>query len=110
MLIDFASLPETTIPRMYGGEGEVHANMYASPAMKIMKGKLPPGATIGLHTHQTSSEIIYILSGTGKALSQGQTEPLIPGSCHYCPEGKDHSLINDSDGDLVFFAVVPEQG
>ena len=78
MLIDFASLPETTIPRMYGGEGEVHANMYASSTMKIMKGKLPPGATIGLHTHQTSSEIIYILSGTGKALSQGQKLPLLP--------------------------------
>ena len=109
MLIDFASLPETTIPRMYGGEGEVHANMYASPTMKIMKGKLPPGATIGLHTHQTSSEIIYILSGTGRVLCDGVYEPLAAGSCHYCPKGHAHSLINDSQGALTFFAVVPNQ-
>lgn len=109
MLIDFTALPEAVIPHMYGGEGEVHANMYASPAMKIMKGKLPPGASIGLHPHKGSSEIVYILSGTGKALCQGETESLVPGSCHYCPQGQTHSLINDSGEDLVFFAVVPEQ-
>ena len=110
MLIEFDKMETTVIPHMRGGEKEVSAKMYADPLGKIMRGTLIPGASIGLHTHETSSEIIYILSGTGKALSQGQTEPLIPGSCHYCPEGKDHSLINDSDGDLVFFAVVPEQG
>ncbi len=27
----------------------------------------------------------------------------------YCPKGHPHSLVNDSDADLVFFAVVPEQ-
>ena len=109
MLIDFASLPETTIPRMYGGEGEVHANMYASPTMKIMKGKLPPGATIGLHTHQTSSEIIYILEGSAAVLYDGEKLRIEAGQVHYCPDGHAHSLINDTERDLVFFAVVPQQ-
>ena len=36
-------------------------------------------------------------------------EPLKPGDCHYCPKGHAHSLINNSDGDLEFFAVVPQQ-
>ena len=31
------------------------------------------------------------------------------GVCHYCPKGHTHSMINDSDEDLVFFAVVPVQ-
>ena len=53
--------------------------------------------------------MIYILSGTGKVLCDGAYEPLAPGACHYCPKGHAHSLINDSDGDLTFFAVVPEQ-
>ena len=29
--------------------------------------------------------------------------------CHYCPKGHTHSLMNDSDAELEFFAVVPEQ-
>lgn len=108
MLIDFDSIPETVISHMRGGEKEVRAHMYTDPLCKIMKGTLIPGASIGLHTHETNSEIIYILSGTGKILYDDGCESLGPGSCHYCPKGHSHSLINDSQGDLEFFAVVPE--
>lgn len=109
MLIDFNAIPETVIPKMRGGEKEVRAHMYVDNLGKIMKGKLIPGATIGLHVHETSSEVIYILSGQGKVLYEGEYEPLEPGACHYCPKGKGHSLINDGDEDLEFLAIVPEQ-
>ena len=41
---------------------------------KILLGTLEPGASIGLHTHETNSEIIYILSGKGKVLFEGEYE------------------------------------
>ena len=110
MRIDFDHIEETVIPHMRGGEGQVAARMHTDGNNKIMRGVLAPGSTIGLHTHDTSSEIIYILSGTGKVLCDGVYEPLAPGDCHYCPQGHEHSLMNDSDGDLTFFAVVPEHG
>lgn len=108
MLIGFPSMTETVIPHMRGGEKEVAARMFTDPHCKIMRGKLISGASIGLHTHETSSEVIYVLSGTGKVLCDGVYEPLSAGSCHYCPMGHSHSLINDSAEDLLFFAVVPE--
>ncbi len=110
MLINFERIPETVIPHMRGGEGQVAAHMFTDSSNKIMKGLLAPGCTIGPHTHDTSSEIICILSGTGKVLCDGEYEPLSAGSVHYCPKGHEHSLINDSDADLIFFAVVPEHG
>ena len=70
-------------------------------------GKLIPGASIGLHTHETDCEIIYILSGKGKVLYGGEYEIVSTGDCHYCPNGHSHSLINDSENDLIFFAIVP---
>ncbi len=76
---------------------------------KIFRARLEPGSTIGLHTHETSSEIIYILSGTGKVLYNGEYIPLKAGDCHYCPKGHAHSLMNDSGENLEFFAVVPNQ-
>lgn len=109
MNIDFSTISETVIPHMRGGEKEVRARMFDDGMCKIMKGRLIPGASIGRHTHETSSEIIYILSGRGKLLYDGGCETLGPGSCHYCPKGHAHSLINDSHGELEFFAVVPEQ-
>ena len=37
-------------------------------------------------------------------------EPLSAGSCHYCPRGHAHSLMNCGSEDLIFFAIVPQHG
>ena len=109
MKISFDQLEENIIPEFRGGKKNTRAKMYTDDTIKIMHGTLEPGASIGLHCHDTSSEIIYILSGSGKVLYNDTTETLAPGECHYCPKGQTHSLINDSDNtDLVFYAVVPE--
>ena len=109
MLIDFSQMEETVIPNFLGGEGALRAKMRVDELGKILHGVLEPGSTIGLHTHETSSEIIYILLGTGKVRVEDGEESLKPGDCHYCPKGRSHALINDSDGPLEFFAVVPNQ-
>ena len=109
MLIDFSKMEEQVIPGFLGGEGTVRARMRVDELGKIMRAALEPGSSIGLHTHDASSEIIYILARKGKVLCDGEYEPLSAGSCHYCPKGHSHSLINDSDAPLEFFAVVPVQ-
>ena len=55
-----------------------------------------------------SSEIIFVQDGCGKVLYQGQYIDIKAGDVHYCPCGDEHSLINDSNSDLSFFAVVPQ--
>lgn len=107
MLMNFDQMETTILPRFKGGEGQLSAKMFIDADNKILKGTLAPGCTIGLHAHEDSSEVIYILSGTGKALCDGETERLSPGECHYCPDGYSHTLINDGQEDLVFLAVVP---
>ena len=109
MLIDFSNMEEQVIPGFLGGEGTVRARMRVDELGKIMRAALEPGSSIGLHTHDASSEIIYILAGKGKVLCDGEYETLSAGSCHYCPKGHSHSLINDSDAPLEFFVVVPVQ-
>ena len=109
MRLDFNRMEQTVIPGFLGGQGELRAQMYADERNRFLRGILPPGSTIGYHSHDTSSEIIYILSGTGKVKIDDGEEPLKAGDCHYCPKGHAHSLINDSQGELEFFAVVPQQ-
>lgn len=109
MIIDFENMQEKVLEHFNGGEKSLIAKMTVDEKNKILYGNLEPGATIGLHTHVTSSEIIYILEGKGKVLYDGEYEEVKAGICHYCPKGHEHSLINDSDDDLIFFAVVPEQ-
>lgn len=109
MKIEFARMEENRMHEFKGGTGDTVAKMHVDELGKIMHGRLEAGASIGFHRHETSSEIIYILNGHGKCLYDDGEEKLVAGDCHYCPKGHSHSLINDSDGDLVFFAVVPEQ-
>lgn len=109
MIIDLCNIEENAIPHFKGGEKETHARMYFDGTNRIMQGRLEPGASIGLHTHEDNCEMIFLTRGHGHVLYDGERLPFSQGQCHYCPKGHEHSLINDSDSDLEFLAVVPKQ-
>lgn len=109
MIFDLKNESPEIIPNFKGGEGKLIAKIHFDGLNKIIHGTLPPQSTVGMHTHEGDSEIIYILSGHGSVDYDGELLPLEAGDCHYCPKGHTHSLINNSKGDLVFFAVIPVQ-
>ena len=108
MLIEFEKIDQQVLNQFKGGTGEFCLHAFDHPACRIMKGSLEPGASIGMHTHETNSEVIYILSGSGKVLYDDGQEMLSAGSCHYCPMGHAHSLMNTGSEKMTFFAVVPQ--
>lgn len=110
MKLDFSQIPETVLVNFKGGEKSVRASMYVDSLNRIMRGSLEPGASIGSHCHETSSEIIYVISGQGKAVfGDGSEEIVNAGDVHYCPKGTTHSFVNDGEETIQFLAVVPEQ-
>lgn len=92
-----------------GGEKHLLAHMFTDETNRIFKGTLIPGASIGFHRHETDCEMIYIIEGRGSVILENGSEQVEAGRCHYCPKGCAHSLVNDSDSNLVFFAVVAKQ-
>lgn len=109
MIIDFNDIEEQALANFKGGEKALNARMFFDGLNRVMIARLQPGATIGLHTHDTSSEIIFVTKGEGHVLYDGEMLPVKAGTVHYCPKGHEHSLINDSQSDLEFHAVVPQQ-
>ncbi len=107
MIIQFDEMETKELQAFYGGAGALIAKMFVDENNKILRGKLACGASIGLHRHTPSSEIIFITSGKGKSVCDGKEELLSAGDCHYCPKGSEHCLINVGDEDLCFYAVVP---
>ena len=51
--------------------------------------------------------MIFVLSGEGICLDDGEEYPFRPGMCHYCPEGHSHSVFNTGSEPLVLLGVVP---
>ncbi len=84
MTIDFNKMEATIIPNFKGGEKEISAKMFFDGNNRIMKGVLQPGASIGYHSHDTSSEIIFIIKGKGKVIDNNETVTIEEGQCHYC--------------------------
>ena len=74
MLIDFNKSREITLPGMNNGTGTMSAKMYMDEQGKVIISSLHVGGSIGLHRHETSDDINYVLSGKGK-----DTERLIDG-------------------------------
>ncbi len=107
MKLDFNSLEINVAANFKGGEGEYVSRRYVDENNKIMLGTLEPGSSIGYHTHEGDSEIMYFLEGEATVLTDEGEETLLPGQAHYCPMGGSHSLINRGNKPLVFVAVVP---
>ena len=82
MKLDFNKIEEVSHMEFKGGKKCLMARMYTDGMTKIMKDRLEPGASIGMHTHETDCEIIYILSGNGTVLYDDGEESLEPeGTC-----------------------------
>ncbi len=110
MKIDFKTIPEKTVPEFLGGEKEFNVKTFIDEnGNKIMRGCLIPGSSIGMHRHEANCEILYVLSGEGKMLTDDGEERLKAGDCTYCPKGCAHSFVNDGTEDIIFFATVVRQ-
>ena len=109
MKIDYKNMSTTVLKNFNNGEGQLNAKLHVDELNKILYGVLPKGSSIGLHTHETSSEIIYILKGNGLIICDGEDEIVNPGSLHYCKKGSSHTFINNGEEDIEFVAVVPNQ-
>ena len=107
MLIDFKAIETTETPNMLGGEGTILMHRHLDELGKIMTVTVKPGCSIGAHTHTTSYEVCYCLSGHAKFICEGVEERMAPGLAHYCPKGQNHTCINDTNEDYVMLCVVP---
>ena len=59
------------------------------------------------HSHPNGEEVIYIISGSGRVLVNGEVAPISPGSIVLFPQGQVHMLHNTGSEEMkviCFFA------
>jgi|SRR5262245_32779257 len=94
----------------HGGEGEILFHRVADSGH--LNGKLnfidvallPPGVSIGRHTHASDEEEFYlVLEGRGQMYRDGKTFEVGQGDLIRTPPGGCHGLINTGSGPLRIF-------
>lgn len=106
MIINFENIEETVTKNFKGGDGEAITRVFDDGEMRVLMLKLASGSSIGKHTHETNSEMMFVVSGKGKVIYDSQTMEISAGNAHYCGKGHSHEVINDGDSDLVIFAQI----
>ena len=109
MLTKFENIKPVTVNNLRGGEGTCTLyKLEELPVQYKMFAKIiiHPASSIGLHYHTGDEEIIYVLEGKGKVIVEGETKELQAGMINVCKENHYHSVINDSDKDLVIIGIV----
>ena len=99
-----------------GGEGVYIRDKFADDealgAGINMFGKITvkPGTRMGYHQHVGDYEFYYILKGEGHYNDNGTIVPCKPGDVFKCEDGGWHCIINDSDEDIEFVALIAKTG
>ena len=99
-------------PNLKGGEGTVKILNILEKEELYGLGRLfgvsiiPPGASIGQHTHEGDFETYYILKGRARVNDNGKVAELGPGDMTQCRDGHFHSIENAGDADLEYLAVI----
>lgn len=108
MIFEYNEMDWKSIPNFKGGELSAEMKSFLDENNRILMGKLEPGASIGIHTHEIDSEIVFAISGEVVVTMDGESEILRAGSAHYCPMGHTHGMKNHSNEPFIMFAVIPK--
>jgi mannose-6-phosphate isomerase-like protein (cupin superfamily) len=100
---------------MNGGKGTAQyrralgPSVFAGPWAYVDHIVLPPGATVGSHTHRGIAEFYYVMSGDGNvAIStrgQSETAAIRPGDAVPIQLGETHSFENTGSQPLELMVV-----
>ncbi len=78
-----------------------------APTFHMRQFDVAPGGHTPRHAHAWEHEV-YVLAGTGEAVTPEGAKPIAAGQCIYVAPGDDHQFRNTGDGKLKFLCLVPK--
>ncbi len=71
---------------------------------------LNPDAAVPVHRHELAEQVLYFLSGRGKASLGGQEIDVLPGTSIHVPKGVRHGIANTGQEPLSFLETTTPPG
>ncbi len=71
---------------------------------------LAPGAAVPVHHHEKAEQVLFFISGGGKASIAGHEIDATPGTTIHVPRGIAHGIANTGDAPLSFLETTSPPG
>ena len=69
---------------------------------------VPPGGYVREHAHDQNEEVIFVVSGKGRAVIDGESHEMNPGSAFFIGKNRRHMFINEGETDILWtWLIVP---
>jgi mannose-6-phosphate isomerase-like protein (cupin superfamily) len=111
MIASTKTVSPTPLNAVRGGVGTLlqHILVKETPGSSIRAvviNRLPPGCTVGLHSHHGEEDFYYCLSGEGVVVDNGTEHPFVPGVLQITRDGESQAVRNTGQQDLVLLAAL----
>lgn len=90
---------------------EANANSYFRKVLftgahsQLVVMDVPPGGEVGQENHEHVEQTLFFLSGTGKAILNGEEMPIGPGDVVVVTPGTTHNFVNTGEESLKIYTV-----
>lgn len=71
---------------------------------------VPPGGYVREHAHDRNEEVIYVISGKGRAVVEGVSYPMQPGTAFFIGKNRRHMFINEGTEDIFWMWLIVPNG
>lgn len=69
---------------------------------------VPPGGYVREHAHDRNEEVIYVVRGKGRAVVEGVSHVMVPGTTFFIGKNCRHMFINEGEDDISWtWLIVP---
>ena len=85
--------------------GAFRRELTTGPHAQVVVMSIPPGGEVGEEVHDDVDQVLAFVEGEGKAVLDGETSPVRPGSLVFVPAGTRHNFTNAGAGDLKLYTV-----
>lgn len=79
--------------------------LFTGEKSQLVVMSIPPGDDIGEEIHEHTEQTLFFLSGTGEAILNGETFPIVPGEVYVVTPGTKHNFKNTGTEDLKVYTV-----
>jgi len=107
-----SELEKVKVDNVRGGEGHVIRQFIFSEEETLGKTTLcaiqtvPPGSSVGVHSHETDVEFFHVISGTIRVIDNGVEKDLVAGDSNFTSKGGSHGVVNVSNENAVMLCMV----